>query len=236
MEIDFSDLKRVIDEITEKNKFSVPELKIKKILDDLNVDYEVHNRNLISPLEVDFYVPKYKVAIEVNPTYTHNLNSKGKSYHFEKWVKCSGKGIRLISVFDNMSEICTKDMIQNALSELKDFTVIKKKMTNEHRLFIKLYGFEEFEDCEVLEVKEKNSLIGVCPIFEYIYPILLKQSESLWKELSKHGILKINNNLYSYKDTHRILQTIPDVFEILDSSRKTILVSTCGYSLIKQEQ
>ena len=62
----------------------------------------------ITPYELDVYVPRYKLAIECNPTITHNSSISGfrsddkpkaKSYHKMKTDMCERSGIRLIHVF-----------------------------------------------------------------------------------------------------------------------------------------
>ena len=44
---------------------------MKDILDKLNIEYIQHDRKLIGPKELDFYLNNYKIAIECNGTYWH---------------------------------------------------------------------------------------------------------------------------------------------------------------------
>lgn len=64
---------------------------------------------MIKPLELDFYLPDYKLAIECNPTATHNSSTPYKdieeirilspSYHKHKTDLCESKGIFLFHIF-----------------------------------------------------------------------------------------------------------------------------------------
>lgn len=49
---------------------------------------------------LDFYIPKYKIAIECNGSYFHRYPAKPKDYHYKKYLQCREKGIRLLSIFD----------------------------------------------------------------------------------------------------------------------------------------
>ena len=88
-------------------KQSYLELKVKDFLDKNNIKYEQHNRTIIKPLELDFYLPDYKLGLEVNDILTHNstLNLFGNepkplNYHFNKTILCNKAGIRLIHIFE----------------------------------------------------------------------------------------------------------------------------------------
>lgn len=63
-------------------------------------------RDVIRPKELDIYIPDKKLAIECNPTYTHNSSTrchdespKPADYHKMKTDLCEKQGIRLIHIF-----------------------------------------------------------------------------------------------------------------------------------------
>ena len=59
-------------------------------------------RGLIYPQEVDIYIPSKQVAIEFNGLYWHSEKAgKGKDYHYNKWLSCKNKGVRLITVWED---------------------------------------------------------------------------------------------------------------------------------------
>jgi hypothetical protein len=58
-------------------------------------------RGLIGPLELDLYIPEFKLAIECNGLYWHSEISadRGESYHYDKFKLCKERGIKLITIF-----------------------------------------------------------------------------------------------------------------------------------------
>lgn len=108
-----------------KFKDSSLEKTIQKMLDCLNIQYEKNNRNIISPLELDFYLPEYQIGIECNGEYFHSTRTKEKYYHLIKKEECEKKKIRLINLFG-------KDIIKN---EKKVFNLIKN-ITNKNKIKI----------------------------------------------------------------------------------------------------
>lgn len=77
---------------------------------------EFRCRSLISPLEVDFYLPEMKLAVEVCGLYWHSEGrGKTRTYHRNKMVKCAEKDVRLITIFDD---------------ELSDVALVQKKLSH----------------------------------------------------------------------------------------------------------
>ena len=105
----------------ERNPETTIEAIVKHILDDLDITYEQHRRDIISPKELDFYLPDYNLAIECNGMFWHSEGKKVQTYHYDKKKLCEEKGIRLIyfwetdirkntdKVKDIISSICQKN-------------------------------------------------------------------------------------------------------------------------------
>lgn len=75
---------------------------IKKFLQLNNIAFSQWNRELIKPLEVDFFIPDHKLAVEFNGTYYHRYQKLGdKKYHQRKWQLCRDKGVRLIQIWEH---------------------------------------------------------------------------------------------------------------------------------------
>lgn len=82
---------------------------------------------IITPYELDIYLPKYHLAIECDPTWTHNSTTciysesdspKSKDYHLMKTNLCEALGIRLIHMFGydwSWHKDTCKSMILNAI-------------------------------------------------------------------------------------------------------------------------
>ena len=57
-------------------------------------------RKVISPYELDLYVPGRRVAVEFNGTYWHSDARKSKLFHQKKSLLCRDKGILLVHVYE----------------------------------------------------------------------------------------------------------------------------------------
>lgn len=120
------------------NYNSGPEIIIKKLLDEWNINYEMNSRKIIKPLELDFYLPDFKLAIEFNGLYYHS--NKPKYYHLDKTIACDNLGIQLIHIWEN-DWICNKELI---VSMLRNRLHINRN---------KIYG----RKCNVKEIDSKTS-------------------------------------------------------------------------------
>lgn len=69
-----------------------------------NIEIIQNSRRIISSLEIDIYIPQYKLAIEMNEVFWHSeLSTKGirdEKYHLNKTQRCQEKGITLLHIFD----------------------------------------------------------------------------------------------------------------------------------------
>ena len=62
----------------------------------------VNTSNIISPYELDIYLPDIKLAIECNGVYWHSelAGNKDKNYHLNKLNRCEELDIHLLQIFD----------------------------------------------------------------------------------------------------------------------------------------
>lgn len=108
------------------------EKEIKAYLDSLNIIYNRRDRKIISPYELDFFIPEHKLAIECNGTYYHSIAvNKDKSYHYRKSKLCEELGIRLIHIFEyewnnERQRSILKNIIKSALGLNK--TIYARKL------------------------------------------------------------------------------------------------------------
>lgn len=135
-ETDYKSISSIYQRLTHWHKLgiNIKELVILKesyyetIIEDFlkanNIKYEKNNRTLIKPLELDFYLPDYAVAIEVNDFLTHNSTyspyrePKDRNYHLNKTILCRNAGIRLIHAW------------QNFITDTRQFNVLKNVILN----------------------------------------------------------------------------------------------------------
>lgn len=95
---------------------------------DSNICIQRNNRTIIKPLEIDIYLPEYKLGIECNPVATHNSSfvdpwgspCKPYDYHQKKSLASYEAGVFLFHIFgyewNNKQEIL-KSMIANLLGK-----------------------------------------------------------------------------------------------------------------------
>lgn len=107
---------------------------------DNNMIIERNTRKQIPPYELDIYLPEYKIAIECNPTATHNssinLFNNGPSdidykYHLNKTLRCEENDIFLFHLFGSewtYSQNIIESMIRNLLHKT-DNTIHARKCT-----------------------------------------------------------------------------------------------------------
>lgn len=61
-----------------------------------------NTRKIISPKELDIYIPELSIAIEFNGIYWHSTAyKKDKNYHLNKLKSCKDKGIQLITIWED---------------------------------------------------------------------------------------------------------------------------------------
>lgn len=115
------------------------------IKNDLNIiDAELSNRDILSPKEIDIYIPSKKVGIEFHGLYWHSeLNNNDKRKHYDKVDLALKNGIKIIQIFqdewENKKEI-VKSLICNKLGicSNKIFArkcIIKEIKTSDERKF-----------------------------------------------------------------------------------------------------
>lgn len=103
------------------NQNTTLEQFIRNILDEYNIEYQTNTRDVISPKEIDIYIPSKKIAIECNGIYWHS--GKNATYHLNKYIDCKQNGTQLLTIWEdwirNKPEII-KSMIKSKLGLLTD--------------------------------------------------------------------------------------------------------------------
>jgi len=79
-----------------------------------------NTKKIISPLELDIYVPELKLAFEFNGLYWHSEINKENNYHLNKTELCEQNGIQLIHILEDdwiYKQEIIKSMILNKLGK-----------------------------------------------------------------------------------------------------------------------
>ena len=79
---------------------SKPEADIAAYVYSLGFSVERGVRHIISPKEIDVWIPDKKLGIEYHGLYHHTTNKKGNT-HRMKWEMATSAGVRLIQVFED---------------------------------------------------------------------------------------------------------------------------------------
>lgn len=156
------------------------EEKFKNLFTENNIAYSWRNRRIVDGpngkshcYELDFFLPDYNIAIEINDISTHNsiyrsTQPYGINYHVYKTQNCKEKGIRLIHIweweiqkdFDKVSK-----WLLNVLNSNKDRVFARKcelKLVakNEEKQFLTNYHLQGYQKSDLcLGLYYNNELV-----------------------------------------------------------------------------
>ena len=135
------------------NQSSHGEIEISKFLDNLGIKYLHRDKKLISPYELDFFIPKFNVGIEFHGIYFHSNKFKKNNYHYKKWEISKEKNITLLQIFSD--EWYTKKEIVKS--------VIKTKLgIFEQKIYGRKCVIKNLNSTEYSKFLDSNHLQGNC--------------------------------------------------------------------------
>jgi hypothetical protein len=107
-------------------------------------DILLNKRDLLSSrMEIDIYIPKLKLAIEVNGIYWHSESmGKYRDYHLYKTEQCLSQGIQLIHILD-FEWVFKKPIIQSMLSN--------KILQNKNTVYARKCSIKEITDTSIVK-------------------------------------------------------------------------------------
>ena len=112
------------------------------------------SRKTISPLELDIYSEKLKLAIEYNGIYWHSELFKDKNYHLNKTNLCKEQGIQLLHIFEN--EWINKQEIVKSI-------ILAKLGKFEKRIYARKCEIVNVDGKTYKEFLENNHIQGFAP-------------------------------------------------------------------------
>lgn len=200
---------------------STSERDLRYFLQSLGIsNIQYNTKAVITPLELDIYLPDYNLAIELNGMYWHCDIHRNWKYHINKTQRCKEKGIRLIHItdyeWDEKQEIC-QSIIKSALGMnnkifARDCKIgvvsvenYKKFCENNH-----IQGYTKAET--ILGLYHNNELVQLCSFgksrfkqneFELIRHCSLRNTNIVGgfsKLISNYVIYNKPTNLISYCD------------------------------------
>lgn len=119
-----------------------------------NFDIITRNKNVISPYELDIFVPEIKLAIEFDGLIFHSeLYNKDNNYHINKTNACNEKGIRLIHIFEDEWN-CNKELVKSMLKN-----IVKN---NSEKVYARKCEIKKVKSQDARKFLEENHLQGKC--------------------------------------------------------------------------
>lgn len=195
---------------SKRKKYSNVEKEIVEFIKDI-YDGEIieNSRDIISPYELDIYLPDKKIAFEIDGIYYHSTKYKeDKNYHLNKTNLCKEIGIRLIHIFDD--EIIEKrkiveDKILNILGLNSNRIyarecIIKNINANEKNKFLKENHIQGKDNSEIklglytnTKYYEEEVLVAVMTFCKPRIALGQKKNSIYDYELSRYCSLLDNN-------------------------------------------
>jgi hypothetical protein len=111
-----------------------------------------NSKKIISPYELDIYLPDIKIAFEFNGLYWHNELNKNKNYHLNKTELCEEKGIQLIHIYED-DWLYKQDIIKSI--------ILNKLNKTENKIYARKCIIKEVNDNNLIkEFLNKNHIQG----------------------------------------------------------------------------
>lgn len=112
----------------EITKYQGISLKEKELVSFIKQNYKgtviTNSRKIISPYEIDIYLPDKKLAIEFNGTWYHSVNAgKAKNYHITKSKLCREQGIRLVHIYEFEDLNIQKQLLVDLLNGIDNYPI-----------------------------------------------------------------------------------------------------------------
>lgn len=135
-----------------QNKVSGKEIElINFIKENYTAEIITNSRSVISPLELDIYLPELNIAFEFNGLYWHSEEYKEKSYHLKKTVECQKLGINLMHIWED-DWVYKQDIVKSM--------VLNKLGKSNNKIFARKCSIKVANNKEVREFLKTNHIQG----------------------------------------------------------------------------
>jgi hypothetical protein len=126
------------------NSYSISGLQqqLNEYIESLDVDIRYNDRSIISPYELDIFLPDYNIGIEFNGVYWHNELNKSNDYHKVKSDLCEKKGVQLIHIWED-DWLYKKDIVKSIISN--------KLKINQNKIYARKCIIKEIKDNEIIK-------------------------------------------------------------------------------------
>lgn len=147
-------------EMNKKSKFvkiSKAEQEIVDYIRKLDIVVEQSDRHILkNGMELDMYLPDFKISIEYNGLKWHSefFGKKDKNYHLNKTVQCKDAGIQLIHIFED-EWVHNREIVKSRLRNLLRL--------NENRLYARQCEIRHIEVGESKPFLNEHHIQGTSP-------------------------------------------------------------------------
>ena len=135
------------------------EIEFYEFLNTLDIKYQKNCRSIITPNEIDFYLPNYNIGFELDGIYWHSEIYKSEDYHLNKTERCLEKGIQLIHIFED-EWIYKQDIVKSRIKSILGKT--------ENKIYARKCVIKGVDKKTTKEFIEKNHIQGNT-VFKYSY-------------------------------------------------------------------
>lgn len=145
-----------IDLITLKPKSSKGEKEVIQFLKEIGIleeEINIRDREALDGLELDIFIPKFKLAIEFNGTYWHSDKYKERKYHQEKSLLSEKAGIQLIHIYEyEWNDKHKRDIIKSI--------IINRTVGNKNKIYARKCAIKKVDKKDEKEFLNENHLQG----------------------------------------------------------------------------
>lgn len=160
---------------------------------------KINDRTVISPMELDIYLPDLKLAFEFNGVKWHSHGHlKDSEYHLRKTMACRNKGIRLIHIWEHewmkSREFAISRVSSALLSPETDGELQASKIDRQSAIeFAAKHTPWDIEDLDICYgIKDGGDINGILPV-KRVHKGAYRLGRYVGMDISQKGFLALTD-------------------------------------------
>lgn len=160
---------------------------------------KINDRTVISPMELDIYLPDLKLAFEFNGVKWHSHGHlKDSEYHLRKTMACRNKGIRLIHIWEHewmkSREFAISRVSSALLSPETDGELQASKIYRQSAIeFAAKHSPWDIEDLDICYgIKDGGDINGILPV-KRVHKGAYRLGRYVGVDISQKGFLALTD-------------------------------------------